>query len=257
MDNSVNIIDETLSEIKNSQKLSEIRFVHGYKNTPFPNPLKKPVCSVHLHSTENHKPSYQIGNINTVCKLVFNMYVPVLFGGYECTKLLEALSEVLVGIDGDESFRECKISDLSYDNNLRCYRGKLYLILTYTNTDEDMQLAAGGSNVKVRVNGSLLGLVQSVNVKKVNTGFDVYVYGQTKPYDTVLGNDKFVITLKRISVFKNSFDLSGSKGFVLVLESDYGNVTYTGCNFTEITQSISNNKYFVEQAVITACSCNE
>lgn len=254
MSKPVSIIDQTINEIRNSQRLSGVRFVHGYTNTPFPNPLKKPVCSVHLHSAENHKLTYESDNKGTSCKLVFNMYVPALFGGYRCTKLLEDLSEVLIQINGDESYRECSISELSYDSNLHCYKGKLYLILTYKNLDEDAFPASTASSVRVRVNGSLLGLVQGVNIKKVNTGFNVYVYGQTKPYDTVLGSDKYIITLKRILLYKGFSDLSNIKNFVFSLETDNGNITYSNCNFSEITQSISNNKYFAEQAVITACS---
>lgn len=256
MADTISIIDETLSKLKNSQKLSDVRFVHGYTDTFFPNPLKKPVCSVHLYSAENQKPVEDISNRKTSCKIVFYTYVPVSYGGYECIKLLEAMSEVLIGISGDESRRECIISDLAYDSNLHCYRGRLYLTLIYEDTAEDILAASGMSNVKVRINSTSLGLVKSVNIKKVNTGFDVYVYGQTKPYDTVLGNDKYIITLKRISLYGESFNLSDNKNFVLTLETDSGYIRYYDCNVSEITQSTENNKYSVEQAVITACSCS-
>lgn len=110
--------------------------------------------------------------------------------------------------------------------------------------------------VEVRVNGQLLGMTQSVQLRVESAPVEVRSFGKREPVAIGGGERVYTVTLKRLLLdradFPNQPAASGLDGFSLSLSDSVLETTFTDCRITKETVSCEAGGLLLEELEIRA-----
>lgn len=253
IENPKEILNEIYSALTGSQKLSDIKFILGFNTDNIPNPIKKPLAAVNLYSTNTEKSDEYSDNVKSaVYKYAVNMYVPVSFTGVNCMDRLTDAADVLLSMDNGENSRSTEVDTVKYDSTARAFNAKLYLTVIYDRSLEESQNEEDAPKVNILVNGSVLASSRSFSVKIKKQCYDIKVYSSSDPFDTVILDNEYTISIKRLVKSNLDIDLLSLADFTVEVTAGNRKTLYKNCNWLETQQSTENKKYFMEKAEIRA-----
>lgn len=231
--------------------MSGAKVVLGYPKEPIPNPLKKALAAVNLHHVHTVQDKEYTNGIKTVnYTYIVDLYVPTAHTGSGCMALLVDISDVLLSQNNGETQRTSEVSSVQYDSNGRAFHAQLTLTLIYDKDSAFTQLKEGTAKVYVIVNQIPVAYSQKVLVKAQKNTYDICVYGERKPVDTVILSHKYTISINRLIHTAAEVDLRQLKNFNVLVKVGTRQTLYTNCNWAEIEESIENQNYSYEKAVI-------
>lgn len=244
------ILKSLLDTLKSCEKLSALNITEAYRDSKFQNPVTSNTATVSLYSSNINKSDEAV----TVEKYIYavNLYTSVRYTGQTCINIISEIADVLLQVNNGEVIRTCEISQVTYDNTARSFHAVLYLTLDFS-TYEDISPAGDSvSNVNIDVNNKKIANCKTFNVKVKKSTYDIKVYNQAKPFDTVMIKTEYTIYLKRLVRSAADINIIDLTDFMLTI-SQYGTETiYTGCNVTACEEIMDNNRYTVENITITA-----
>ena len=108
-------------------------------------------------------------------------------------------------------------------------------------------------NIYIEVNGQKVAAAQSYRVKSSRESRYIEAFDSKEPVGTVGGRVKHWIELSRVCLFgEQNVDFYELSGFHLVVVRPDCKVIYSGCEWADITQSVSVGETILEKVSIVA-----
>lgn len=110
------------------------------------------------------------------------------------------------------------------------------------------------SDIKLSANGKTLANVNSCRVISYRDGKLIAPERETEAYGTALGMNKYRLELSRIQFAGDKNDFYSLSNFTVTVKKPNKTVTFSGCNWVEITENYSPSGYLIEKATLLARS---
>ena len=114
----------------------------------------------------------------------------------------------------------------------------------------------GSCAVRIEINGRLAGAAESFQAKAVQSVYPIEEGGSDLPAAAIPGQTLHRVTLKRIQLLESDqrIDFYGLSDFTLTIQRGKERVIYSGCEWDEITETISAGHSFTDSMTFTARS---
>lgn len=110
------------------------------------------------------------------------------------------------------------------------------------------------SNIKLSADGKVLANVNSCRVTSFRDGKLIAPEREAEAYGTALGINQFRLELSRIMFTGDKNDFYSLSDFAVTVKKPNKTITFSGCEWIEITESYSPNGYLIEKATLLARS---
>ena len=111
-----------------------------------------------------------------------------------------------------------------------------------------------GRDIYLKAAGKRIAAVGSCEIQARREGIPLIPFGAPEGAAATLGPMQYSITLTRLSPEGEEIDLFSLSQFALVVEKPGRAVTYEGCEWLSITETLSPRDYAVERATLLALS---
>ena len=113
-----------------------------------------------------------------------------------------------------------------------------------------------GKDISIEVNGRKIGTAQGYKVKTTRESRYVEAFGSAQPVGTIAGQERHVLQLSRVVMggagFSDSIDFYGLEDFNVVIAKPGGRVIYSGCQWSQISQTASLEDVVLEEVTVVA-----
>lgn len=111
-------------------------------------------------------------------------------------------------------------------------------------------------DIYLEINGSRLAVAQGYKVKTSRESRYVEAFGCEEPVGTVGGRQKHVLELRRVCATReavaNEVDFYSLSGFNVVIVKPDRQIIYSGCEWSEISESASLGEVVLESVTVVA-----
>lgn len=218
MKNVNEILNNTIERLR--ARLQKTEFYFYYPNTTLSLPVKDKQYGV-IKASESCSTAENTGNSRV--RVEVQLMSPMNYTGRKILECAEEALQVLLEAEHGQRTTNGNIGDIEYKAPLRCYVIKIAV--------EYVSELSKAVAVKAN-NSSINGLL--ISEKAGCTYTDVMVYGESKPYDSVLCKRRYTLKLQIDSLGET---LTGSK---ITVEYQYNKhiVRYTGCCVVDCISNI-------------------
>lgn len=218
MKNVNEILNNTIERLR--ARLPKTEFYFYYPNTTLSLPVKDKQYGI-IKASESCSTAENTGNSRV--RVEVQLMSPMNYTGRKVLECAEEVLQVLLEAEHGQSTTNGSIGDIEYKASLRCYVIKIAV--------EYVSELSKAVAVKAN-NSSINGLL--ISEKASCTYTDVMVYGESKPYDSVLCKRRYTLKLQIDSLGET---LTGSK---ITVEYQYNKyiVRYTGCCVVDCISNI-------------------
>lgn len=225
-----NILNIMLNDLKNN--VSNVDFTLYYPSRSFGVPLKEHFTAV-IEARFNID-KITVDNTKQVGVRV-QLISPVGCTGNEVLKKAKEIAMVLEGESFDQQSTVCSIGNITYTSQKRSY---------VVNIDVEYSSSDGRHITILTDNGSTSAIL--LDEKILRTSTDIKVYGESKPFDTILETQEYKLS---IQIFSNDSEVISDGSFGLEYSQNNCTVKYTDCVITQCTCYITRN---VQRYEVTA-----
>lgn len=113
-----------------------------------------------------------------------------------------------------------------------------------------------GKDISIEVNGRRVGTAQGYKVKTTRESRYVEAFGSSQPIGTIAGQERHLLQLSRVMIggagFSDGIDFYGLEDFNVVISKPGSRVIYSGCQWSQITQTASVEELVLEEVTVVA-----
>lgn len=218
MKNVNEILNNTIEMLK--AKMPNTEFYFYYPNITLSLPVRDKQYGI-IKASESCSMAENTGNSRV--KVEVQLMSPMNYTGRKVLECAEEVLQAMLETEHGQNTTNGSIGDIEYKASLRCYVIKIAV--------EYVSELSKAVTVKAN-NSSVNGLL--ISEKASCTYTDVMVYGESKPYDSVLCQKRYTLKLQIDGLVET---LTGSK---ITVEYQYNKhiVRYTGCCVVECISNI-------------------
>lgn len=215
-----------------SSQISNVKFTQYCPNIQLQLPLKGSfVASVGVKSEEKTSRKQKIVYRITLLAGIDTNGISMLEKANQIVDVLLNYNTSELSINTNS---QCVVGDLEYLPSDRCLR----IYIDYT-----LQCDDGDANISTTINGREISGVL-ISQQSSTNNIDIKVYGESKPYDTLFGETKYVIKFRLTeSLYNTAFNLKYTNGKVIY--------NYNNCRIQQCNVYILDNKMWYEYQVVT------
>lgn len=113
-----------------------------------------------------------------------------------------------------------------------------------------------GKDISIEINGRRVGTAQGYKVKTTRESRYVEAFGSPQPVGTIAGQERHVLQLSRVMMggmgFSDGIDFYALEDFNVVIAKPGSRVIYSGCQWSQISQTASLEDVVLEEVTVVA-----